>query len=108
MFKKFTSIAIILAFSILIMTVIFILRIHVLPPQIPLFYSRLEGDAQITDVLMIFLLPALSSTIVAANHFVTRKYFKENHFVKMVAYYVNISVIIIITFIFIRIIFLVT
>lgn len=108
MFKKLASLPLVLAFSILIMTGIFILRIPLLPPQIPLFYSRLEGDAQITDVLMIFLLPALSSTIVAVNHFVTRKYFKENHFVQMVTYYVNISVIIIITFIFIRIIFLVT
>lgn len=108
MIKKMTTILSLLIFSVFIMTAVFIVRLGVLPPQIPLFYSRLEGDAQITDTWMIFLLPTLLSVLIGTNHFVTRKYFKENHFVQTLTYYFNISIIVIVTFIFTRIIFLVT
>src|SRR3989344_2515343 len=104
MIKKITIIPIALILSLLIMIVVFILRVGILPPQLPLFYSRLEGDAQITDTWMIFLLPALSSLMIATNHFFTRKYFKENQFVHSLTFYVNISIITLITFIFVRII----
>lgn len=107
-FKRLTSIPILLSLSILIMSGTFLLKMGSLPPQIPLFYSRLEGDQQIVDLLMIFILPSVSSTLVAGNNFILRKYFKDNHFVTLIIYYINLSVILIIAFIFVRIIFLVT
>lgn len=87
---------------------LFLIKLQSLPPQIPLFYSRLEGDDQIADAMMIFLLPLLSIGIVTINMIMVKKYCKNNDFVATVTYYVNLSAIVIITFIFARIIFLVT
>lgn len=107
-FVKLTSAPFFLAVSIMMMAGLFLLKIHSLPPQIPLFYSRLEGDDQIADALMIFLLPALVTTMVVSNIFIITKYFAHNDFVRTVTYCVNLSLIAITTFIFVRIIFLVT
>lgn len=95
-------------FLILILSVVFIFKINRLPPQIPLFYSKADGDEQIVDSFMIFLLPFFSSFIVAINHFIFAKYFSENKFVVTVIYYVDLLVILLASFIFLRILFLIT
>lgn len=95
-------------FLILILSVIFIFKINRLPPQIPLFYSKQDGDEQVVDFFMIFLLPFFSSFIVAINNFIFAKYFSEEKFVATVIYYVNLLVILLTSFIFLRILFLVT
>lgn len=107
MTRKLTSSSFILAGSLIVMAAAFMLKLKNLPPQIPLFYSRLEGDDQIADLFMIFLLPGLSLMTVLANNFIAKKYFGGNHFVTQMTYYVNLTVIGLALFIFLRIIFLV-
>lgn len=107
MTKKNIPINIILSISIMIMTGVFMIKTKDLPPQIPLFYSRLEGDDQIADLSMIFLLPFLSLFMVFVNNFIVKKYFSDNDFIRQITYYVNLTIICLILFIFLRIIFLV-
>lgn len=108
MMKRLTSTTAVMIISMIIVMTVFTAKIRNLPPQIPLFYSRLEGNDQIADLFMIFLLPLLSFLIVQTNSFITKRYFRDNPFVSKVTYYINLSVICLIMFIFLRIIFLVT
>lgn len=103
-----TSIFTLLAFSLIIMLMVFLLKLSSLPPQIPLFYSRLEGDDQIADLWLIFLLPFLMIVNVVVNRWLTVRYFHDNQFIQRLTYSVNSALIGIITVIFLRLIFLVT
>ncbi len=84
-----------------------LLKFSHLPPQIPLFYSKPWGEDQLADLWMIILLPILMHVLFFFNKFVTRKFFSQDDLVKKIMYYLNIGIIVGITFIFIRIIFLV-
>lgn len=86
----------------------FILRFNQLPPQIPLFYSKQWGEDQLVDLWFIFLLPLILILIFYFNNFVYDKYFSNNILVKKIIYYLNLFIIIIITFIFLKIIILVS
>ncbi len=85
----------------------FIIFLTRLPPQIPLFYSVLEGEEQITDFYMILLLPLISVVLYFLNNFFQSKIFHENHVVKRIFYFTNLVIILLTTFIFFRILFLV-
>ena len=52
----------------LLMILIFAVEYHRLPPQIPLFYSKLWGEDQLGEVWMIFLLPVIRTAINTASH----------------------------------------
>lgn len=90
------------------MILVFLLRFNTLPPQIPLFYSRPTGEEQLADLWMIFILPFLLNFFYFFNQYVEQKFFSDNSLIKKIFYYFNIALMIIITFIFIRIIFLVS
>lgn len=90
------------------MILVFILRFNTLPPQIPLFYSRPAGEEQLADLWMIFILPFLLNFFYFFNQYVEQKFFSDNSLIRKIFYYFNIALMIIITFIFIRIIFLVS
>lgn len=79
-----------------------------LPPQIPLFYSRTEGEEQIVDLIYLLILPFLAVTLVIINTVVCKKFFAGNEFVTKIMNFVNTSTIILFTLIYLRIIFLVT
>lgn len=94
--------------AILILLVIFIFKFNRLPPQIPLLYSKPEGDEQLVDSFMIFLLPFFSTCIIIINTFIYNQYFTNNIFLETVLYYVNLLVSLFTALFFLRILFLVT
>jgi len=92
----------------IIMALAIILNLNHLPPQIPLFYSKPPGEDQLADTWMIILLPLILNGIILLNNFFVKKFFSKDEIVKKIFYYLNFFFIIAITFIFIKIVFLVT
>jgi len=92
----------------IVMILTFGLRFSTLPPQIPLFYSKPWGEDQLSDSWLIFIMPLIMDILFFANIYFLNKYFKENDFVRNIINYLNFFIIVSITLIFIKIIFLVT
>ena len=90
----------------ILMIVTFVLRLNALPPQIPLFYSRAIGENQLTDTWVIFLIPLILNLLYIINGFLFKKFFLGNDLIKKIFDYLNILLIVGFTFIFIRIILL--
>ncbi|GEM_PF-893120 len=90
------------------MVLAILFKLTSLPPQIPLFYSRPDGELQLGDWWFIFLLPILMNALYILNTMVQKKYFPENYFVQTFVYYFKLFIISIFTLIFLKIIFLVT
>ncbi|MBP9690761.1 hypothetical protein KBD81_01635 [Candidatus Woesebacteria bacterium] len=79
-----------------------------LPEQIPLFYSKPWGEAQIADVWYLFLLPVLMHIVYFTNDFFVKKYFPEDEKIRKIMWYTNIFFIASFTAVFIKILFLVS
>lgn len=79
-----------------------------LPPEVPLLYSRNWGENQVVDLWFIFIIPLLMNLFLLLNNYLVKKYFIEEDYIRRAVYYFNIFVIISFTFIFTRIILLVT
>ncbi|MCX6732028.1 MAG: hypothetical protein NTV98_00635 [Candidatus Roizmanbacteria bacterium] len=92
----------------LIQLVVYIVRMHTIPPQIPLFYSLPIGEDQLVEWWMIFIIPFLMNALYMLNRFIYHTYFHREDFEKSVLKYVNITVIVVCTYLFIRIILLVS
>jgi len=92
----------------LVMLIAFFFRLKTLPPQIPLFYSRPVGDAQIADWWLIFLIPVLMNVLYYINNLIYKKFFFENEFAYKIIYYFKIVLIVSFTLIYLRILFLIT
>lgn len=90
------------------MAAVVALKYQKLPPQIPLFFSLPTGEDQLSEWWMIFLIPVLINTLYFLNIFVRNSLFPNNSFVKSFIRYLNIAFIGAGTFLFIRIILLVT
>lgn len=86
----------------------FLLRLQNLPPQIPLYYSRGFGDEQIANLWMIFILPVNSIIIIAINNLILKRFFTGNVFLEKVIYYTNITIMLIFSYIFLKIIILIS
>jgi len=108
MIKELNRITKIQFFLAIMLLFIFIFKANRLPPQIPLFYSKPEGEEQIADTLMIFLLPLSSFFFTVINNLIFTRYFSEDKFILKVIYYVDLLIILFTTFIFLRILFLVS
>lgn len=108
MLVKKIPLSYIVAGSTILMAVAFTLKISHLPPQIPLFYSRPIGESQVVDRILIFFLPLLMYIIVGTNSLLVRFSFTESRFVKAVLYYSSVVSVTLITYIFLRIVFLVS
>jgi hypothetical protein len=91
-----------------IMVLFFVFRFTSLPSQIPLFYSKPWGEDQLADSWLIFILPLTMNFIFFINLYFNKKFFQENNFVKKIIDYLNLFIIVSITLIFIKIIFLTT
>lgn len=97
-----------LLISTFVMVGSFVIKLQNLPPQLPLFYSQGDGEAQMADSYWIFLLPILSILLVIINTFIKNKFFKENLLVEKIIYYTNLGIIIFISLIFLKILLLIT
>jgi|SRR3989344_2832952 len=91
-----------------VMFISFLFKLNKLPPEIPLFYSKASGDSQIADWWLIFLIPALMNFLYYLNSYIYKKFFLGNEFVENIIYYFKLFLISSFTFIFIKILFLVT
>ena len=90
------------------MAALFVFKYSSLPPQIPLLYSKQIGEDQLAEWWMIFIIPILLNVFIFVNDFCSKKFFPENIYVKQLLYYVNYTLIICFTFIFLKILFLIT
>ncbi len=90
------------------MALVVALKFQKLPPQIPLFFSLPTGEDQLSEWWMIFLIPVLVNLLYFLNIFVRNSLFPNNTFVKSFIRYLNIAFIGVGTFLFIRIILLIT
>lgn len=86
----------------------FVLRYSTLPPQIPLFYSKSWGEDQLVDLWFIFLLPIVLNILYFLNLFFYHKVFAGNILFLKIINYLNLGLVILFTFTFLRIIFLVS
>jgi len=92
----------------ILMIVAFAFKFSRLPPQIPLFYSQLWGEGQLADSWAIFILPIFMNIVFFLNRYIFNRFYSDNAFIKNIFYYLNASLIIGFTLIFIKIIFLVS
>lgn len=92
----------------LLMLVVFFLHLNSLPPQIPLFFSRSWGEDQLADTWFILTLPVILNFLYFFNFSIYNRFFPKNNFVKKIIIYLNLSLMIVITFIFIKIITLIS
>lgn len=91
----------------LVQLAVYIFKMRTIPPQIPLFYSLPVGEDQLVEWWMIFLVPAMMNILCILNILIYRKYFHKELFERTLLRYLNMTIIGICTYIFIRIIFLV-
>ena len=92
----------------LIMLGVLLFRFNLLPPQIPLFYSKPPGEDQLADTWNILLIPVLMNFLYVLNNIIYRKYFKQDDMIKKIFYYLNLFIIMSFTLILIKIIFVIT
>ncbi len=92
----------------LLLLVTFLFRFNKLPSQIPLFYSRSEGEEQLADWWFIFLIPLVIMVFFFLNQYLKKRFFKEAELIAKLIDYFNIIIVILLTLIFIKIIFLIT
>lgn len=97
----------ILVACLLIQAIIFVLKFNYLPPQIPLFYSRPEGEDQLVDWWGIFFIPLMILFFYVLNTYTFSKFFKEDELIKKFILILNFSITIILSLVFLKIILLI-
>ncbi|KXK10081.1 MAG: hypothetical protein UZ22_OP11002000942 [Microgenomates bacterium OLB23] len=108
MFKIATmSAPIIYLVSVVIMAVFATIAYVRLPPQVPLFYSLPTGAEQIIDTWLLVTIPIASLVSITINYFLVKKFVEQDFFVERIVRFVNIAIIVVSTYIFIKIILLV-
>ena len=83
----------------------FVLKYGSIPEQIPMFYSKPWGEDQLGESWMIFLIPVLLIMFVLVNVYIKKKFTSDNEFIGKILEYVNITLIISFTAIFLKILF---
>lgn len=91
-----------------IMAAVFAWAFRFLPEQLPIFYSKPWGEAQIADKWYIFLLPVLMHGIFFLNTAVTNKFFSDAPQLKKLMNVANAFFIFSFTGVFLKILFLIT
>lgn len=84
------------------------LAFRTLPPVLPLFYSKPEGETQLAVWWLILLIPVCMNGLFVLNNTVTRKLFSQSDFANKIIWYTNLVLILMFTGIFIKIITLVS
>ena len=97
-----------LIISNILVVAIFLLNINRMPPEIPLYYSRPPGEAQIAPWWMLFALPLVMNALVVLNGYLARRVFRENPFVMQTFRVFTIGAIVCLALVFLKIILLIT
>lgn len=92
----------------LVMIGSYLLTMKTFPPQIPLLYSLPIGEDQLVEWWMIFIIPIIMNVFYILNSFIYNRFFFQEQFERILLRYTNIVVIGFCTYLFIRIIFLVS
>ncbi len=88
----------------LLMAAVFLLNMNHLPPQLPIFYSRQFGEDQLGEVWYLFLLPGLIHLLLFLNIYLYNRFFLPDQFIKKILNVVNWFIIVVLSFMFGRII----
>ena len=86
----------------------YLLNMKTVPPQIPLLYSLPIGEDQLVEWWMIFIIPIIMNLFYVLNSYVYNTFFFQEQFERVLLRYANGVVIGISTYLFMRIIFLVS
>jgi len=90
------------------MAVAYLLKMRSIPPQIPILYSLPIGEDQLVEWWMIFTIPFLMNALYLVNSAILKRFFPQEQFVRFLIKYANTAVVIISTYIFLRILLLVS
>ena len=88
----------------IVMLLTLALAFRTLPPVLPLFYSKPEGETQLALWWLILLIPVCMNSLFILNNTVTRKLFSLSDFANKIIWYANLALIAIFTAVFIKII----
>lgn len=80
------------------------LAFRTLPPVLPMFYSKPEGDTQLAVWWLILLIPVCMNSLFILNNTLTRKLFSLSDFANKIIWYANLVLITILTAVFIKIV----
>lgn len=86
----------------------YLLHMKTIPPQIPLLYSLPIGEDQLVEWWMIFIIPVMMNVFYMVNSFIYNRFFFQEQFERILLRYTNVVIICICTYLFIRIIVLVS
>jgi len=89
----------------IVMAAAFGLTYNKLPPQVPIFYSRLWGEQQLADTYYIFLIPLLLNIFFFLNLYLYHQLFFPNELVRTIFYSLNWFFIIVATLFFLKTLF---
>lgn len=92
----------------MVMAALFAFKLRYFPEQIPLFYSRPWGEAQIVDYWYIVLIPVLMHVFYLINGILSRRYFLNQQIPHTIYSISTIISIVLFSAIFIRIVLLVS
>lgn len=92
----------------ILMVVTFAFSFRTLPPVVPLFYSKPEGELQLGVWWLIIILPLCMNLLYVVNTKLTKKLFSESDFANKIIFYANLAIIIIFTALCIKIVSLVS
>jgi len=82
--KRYSITLLLLILSLIIIGLISLLLSNSMPPQVPLFYSRPNGDDQIVDVAYLSYIPISMVIIILINIYISRFIFTSNIFVRRI------------------------
>lgn len=83
-------------------------KFKVLPEQIPIFYSKPWGEAQIADVWYILILPIFMNLMFFVNNQITKRFFSNQIIFQNIFFVANIVLIIGFTVVYMKILLLIT
>ncbi len=93
--------------SVLIMACVLFITYRSLPPEVPLFYSLPLASSQVVDVWYLALLPIISLILILFNLLILKRFALNEPLGISILYVANMFIIVMTTYIFVRIIFLV-
>lgn len=94
--------------SLVLMAAVTAMQFTKLPPEAPLLYSLPESSSQVVDMWMLGIIPVLSFVFININNLIGKKVFRNEVFIRHIIYVTNILIIVVFTYIYVKIIFHVT